>query len=256
MSKIEEIEELYSDSYKVTLENFQGPLQLLLHLIREAKLDIEEVALAQITGQYLDYIKDVEDLDLENASEFIQVAAILIEMKSKMILPVEAPPEDDDMDEGKMLVYRLKEYEIMHEFIQNTCFDLQRIEDLDKLYKEPDKLAGNVKIVLKDMVLDNLLDAFANLLCRVERKKEDNEPKKIVIDRFTVAEKIISIKSVIKDKKHIKFSELFEEDNTKSEMLNIFLALLELLKLQFVKAKQQELFGEIDIYENEEKIGE
>ena len=103
------------------------------------------------------------------------------------------------------------------------------------------------------MVLENLLDAFANLLCKVERKQENQEPKKIVKDRFTVAEKIISIKNVIREKKHIKFSDLFESDHTKSEMLNIFLALLELLKLQFVKAKQTEIFGEIDIYENEEK---
>ena len=106
------------------------------------------------------------------------------------------------------------------------------------------------------MVLENLLDAFANLLCKVERKQENQEPKKIVKDRFTVAEKIISIKNVIREKKHIKFSDLFESDHTKSERLNIFLALLELLKLQFVKAKQTELFGDIDIYENEEKTSE
>lgn len=250
MSKVEEIEELYSDSYHVKLENFEGPLQLLLHLIKEAKLDIEEVALAQITEQYLDYIKDVDDLNLEDASEFIQVAAILLEMKSKLLLPVDAPEEEsDEVDQGKLLITRLKEYQLF----QDACLDLQKIEDLDKLYKEPDKLAGNVKIVLKDMVLDNLLDAFANLLIKVDRKKEDNEPKKIVKDRFTVAEKIVSIKATIKEKKHIKFTELFEVDNTKSEMLNIFLALLELLKLQFVKAKQAELFGEIDIFENEEK---
>ncbi len=251
MSKIEEIEELYADSYKVKLENFEGPLQLLLHLIKEAKLDIEEVALAQITEQYLDYMKDVENLDLEDASEFIQVASILIEMKSKLLLPVETPEEEsDEIDQGKLLITRLKEYQLF----QDACLDLQKIEDLDKLYKEPDKLAGNVKIVLKDMVLDNLLDAFANLLLKVDRKKDNDEPKKIVKDRFTVAEKIISIKSTIKERKHIKFTELFDSDHTKSEMLNIFLALLELLKLQFVKAKQSELFGEIDIFENEEKV--
>lgn len=253
MSKAEEIEELYADSYKVKLDNFEGPLQLLLFLIKDAKLDIEELALAQITGQYLEYMKEIDNLDLESASEFIQVAAILIEMKSKLLLPVESEDEDNELiDEGKLLISRLKEYEL----IQGACLDLKQIEDLDKLYKEPDKLAGNVRIILKDMVLDNLLDAFANLLCRVERKKEDNEPKKIVKDRFTVAEKIISIKNTIREKKHIKFTELFEVDNTKSEMLNIFLALLELLKLQFVKAKQQEVFGEIDIYENEEKVSE
>ena len=172
-------------------------------------------------------------------------------LKSKAILPVEQEETDDgEMDPETYLKLRLKE----HELFQEAMVNLQQIEDVDKLYKDPDKLAGNVKIVLKDMVLENLLDAFANLLTRVERKKDDNEPKKIVKDRFTVAEKIISIKSVIKEKKQVKFTELFDEDNTKSEMLNIFLALLELLKLQFVKAKQSELFGEIDIFENEEKI--
>ena len=251
--KTEELEEMYSDSYKVKLENFEGPLDLLLHLIKDAKMDIEDVKLADITEQYLDYIRDVDELDLESASEFIQVAAILIEIKSKALLPVEAPEEgEEEVDPEKMFISRLKEYKLF----KDACLDLQKIEDLDKLYKEPDKMASNVKIVLKDMILDNLLDAFANLLCRVERKKEDNEPKKIVKDRFTVAEKIISIKGVIREKKHIKFNDLFEVDNTKSEMLNIFLALLELLKLQFVKATQSELFGDIDIYENEEKVSE
>ena len=248
---LEENEEVFVNSYKVKLDNFEGPLDLLLHLIKESKMDIEDVHLADITEQYLDYIKDIDDLDLESASEFIQVAAILIEIKSKSILPVENDElEDDEIDPEQVLISRLKELKLFKE----ACLDLQKIEDLDKLYKEPDKMASNVKIILKDMVLENLLDAFANLLCRVERKQEDKEPKKIIKDRFTVAEKIVSIKSTIKEKKHIKFSDLFEADHTKSEMLNIFLALLELLKMQFVKAKQGELFGEIDIFENEDKV--
>ena len=252
MSAVENVDdELYENSYKVTLENFEGPLDLLLHLVKEAKMDIEEVHLADITEQYLDYIKNLDELDLESASEFIQVAAMLIEIKSKSILPADVDESaEDDIDPEKLLKSRMKELELF----RNACMDLQKIEDLDKLYKEPDKMASNVKIVLKDMILDNLLDAFANLLCKVERKQEDIEPKKIVKDRFTVAEKIVSIKGTIKEKKHIKFTELFDESHTKSEMLNIFLALLELLKMQFVKAKQSELFGDIDIYENEEKI--
>lgn len=251
MENAQEAEDLYVNSYKVKLDNFEGPLDLLLHLIKEAKMDIADVHLADITEQYLDYIKDVDELDLESASEFISVAAMLIEIKSKSILPVEVDEDtDDDMDPEKVLISRLKELKLFKE----ACLDLQQIEDLDKLYKEPDKMASNVKIILKDMVLENLLDAFANLLCRVERKQEDAEPKKIVKDRFTVAEKIISIKSTIRERKHIKFTDLFEADHTKSEMLNIFLALLELLKMQFIKASQSELFGEIDIFENEEKV--
>jgi len=249
--KQEEMLEAYSNSYGVKLENFEGPIALLLHLVKESKMDIDEIHLADITEQYLNYLKDVETLDLESASEFIQVASMLIEIKSKAILPVEMPDEmQDEIDPETYLKAKLKEYALF----QDASQDLQKIEDINKLYREPDKMANNVKIVLKDMVLDNLLDAFANLLCRVERKQEDKEPKKIVKDRFTVAEKIISIKNIIREKKHIKFTELFEVDNTKSEMLNIFLALLELLKLQFVKAKQTETFGEIDIFENEEKV--
>lgn len=251
MTKNDNLEELYADSYGVKLENFEGPIALLLHLVKESKMDIDEIHLADITEQYLDYIKDVDNLDLESASEFIQVASMLIEIKSKAILPVEVPDDlQDEIDPETYLKQKMKEYAVF----QDASLALQRIEDINKLYKDPDKLAGNVKIVLKDMVLENLLDAFANLLCRVERKQEDNEPKKIVKDRFTVAEKIVAIKSIIREKKHIKFTDLFESDHTKSEMLNIFLALLELLKLQFVKAKQSELFGEIDIYENEEKV--
>lgn len=249
--KNDALEEIYADSYKIRLENFEGPIALLLHLIKDSKMDIDEIHLADITEQYLDYIKDVENLDLESASEFIQVAAMLIEIKSKSILPVEVEElENDDIDPETYLIAKIKEYELF----QNASQDLKNLEDVNKLYRQPDKLATNVKFVLKDMVLDNLLDAFANLLCRVERKQEDKQPKKIVKDRFTVAEKIVHIKKIITDKKHIKFTQLFDEDNTKSEMLNIFLALLELLKLQFVKAVQKEIFGEIDIYQNEEKV--
>ena len=80
----ENLDELYENSYKVTLDNFEGPLDLLLHLVKEAKMDIEEVHLADITEQYLDYIKNIDELDLESASEFIQVAEMLIEIKSNL----------------------------------------------------------------------------------------------------------------------------------------------------------------------------
>ena len=123
---IEENEEVYVNSYKVKLDNFEGPLDLLLHLIKESKMDIEDIHLADITEQYLDYIKDIEDLDLESASEFIQVAAILIEIKSKSILPVESDElEDDELDPEQVLISRLKELKLFKE----ACLDLQKIED-------------------------------------------------------------------------------------------------------------------------------
>ena len=103
-------------------------------------------------------------------------------------------------------------------------------------------------------MLDNLLDAFALMMAKIDKKAIVEEPKTISKDRFTVADKIISIKNIVREKRIVKFSDLFEEDQTKSELVNIFLALLELLKMQFVKAQQSEIFGEIDIIANEENL--
>lgn len=244
------VDDFSTNMYKVCLENFEGPLDLLLQIIKENKMDIETVKLADITEQYLDYIKDIDVLDMENASEFITIAATLIEIKSKSLLPkdpVEIPEEEDP---EKQLIARLKELKLFKEASQQ----LQTIENVDRLYKEPDKLANNVRVILKDMILDNLLDAFALMMAKTEKKAIIEEPKTISKDRFTVAEKIISIKNAVREKRIVKFSELFEEDQTKSELVNIFLALLELLKMQFVKAQQSEIFGEIDIIANEENL--
>ena len=241
---------LSSDQYRFKLDNFEGPLDLLLHLIKEAKMDIATVKLADITEQYLNYMQDLKNIDMDRASEFITIAATLIEIKSKKLLPVEqeALPDDEEDDEA-ILLRRLKEYELF----KQTGKELKEIEDVNKFYRAPGKETEKVKIVMKDMVLEQLLDAFAKLLMKEELKKvaKPDEPKKIVKDRFTVAEKIISIRNYAKEHKRFTFEELFEDDMSKSELINVFLALLELLKLQTVKVLQSSIFGEIVITANE-----
>ena len=241
---------LSSDQYRFKLDNFEGPLDLLLHLIKEAKMDIATVKLADITEQYLNYMQDLKNIDMDRASEFITIAATLIEIKSKKLLPVEqeALPDDEEDDEA-ILIRRLKEYELF----KQTGKELKEIEDVNKFYRAPGKETEKVKIVMKDMVLEQLLDAFAKLLMKEELKKvaKPDEPKKIVKDRFTVAEKIISIRNYAKEHKRFTFEELFEDDMSKSELINVFLALLELLKLQTVKVLQSSIFGEIVITVNE-----
>lgn len=241
---------LLSSSYQFKLDNFEGPLDLLLHLIKEAKLDIATVKLAEITEQYLEYMKDIKSVDMDRASEFITVAATLIEIKSKSVIPVEQEAELDEESDEAILLRRLKEYELFKE----TSKKLHDIEDINKIYRAPGKETEKVKIVIKDMVLDQLLDAFAKLLTREELKKavQDEQPKKIMKDRFTVAEKIISIRNFAKERKRFEFEELFENDMTKGELINTFLALLELLKLQTVKVLQNGTFGNIVITVNEE----
>jgi segregation and condensation protein A len=221
----------------------------LLHLIKEEKLDIATVRLAEITEQYLEYMQDIKNVDMDKASEFITVAATLIEIKSKSILPVEQEEEPDEESDEAILLKRLKEYELF----KDASKKLRDIEDVNKLYRAPGKETEKVKVVIKDMVLDQLLDAFAKLLTREELKKavQNEQPKKIVKDRFTVAEKIISIRNFAKERKRFEFNELFEDDMTKSELINTFLALLELLKLQTVKVIQSGTFANIVITANE-----
>lgn len=244
----DELEMNDGNEYNVKLENFEGPLHLLLQIIKDNKMDIETVKLADVTEQYLAYISGIEKLDMENASEFIEIAAQLIEIKSRMLIPPDEEETEDDDDPEVNLLARLKELKLLREAAEK----LSEIEDLDKMYKKPDKMAGNVKVVLKDMELDSMLDAFAIMMATIPKKVLIEEPKQIVRDRFTVAEKIVSIKNIIRDKKMIKFSDLFENDLTKSELINTFLALLELLKMQILKAQQSSIFGEIDIILNEE----
>ena len=237
------------EKVRFKLENFEGPLDLLLHLIKDSKLDIMTVKVSQITKQYLDYMQDIDSLDMEKASEFIVIAATLLEFKSKRLLPLDAEELEEVEESEELFMQRLREYEIFKE----TGKRLREIEDINKLYRAPGKETEKVKIVMKDMVIDKLLDAFAGLLARQKaRGKEQEAPKKIVKDRFTVAEKIISIRDYSRMHKRFPFEELFVDNMTKSEMINVFLALLELLKLQTVRVEQVGLFEQINIISNED----
>lgn len=241
-------EEFFEDEYQVKLSNFEGPIPLLLEIIRKNKLDIEEVKLSDLTNQYLEYMDQLDTLDMEKASEFITIAATLIEAKSKALLPRLEEVQTEEEDDGTLLLKRIKEYHLFQEAGQ----DLKEIEEINRMYKAPDKDVGEPRFILKDMVLDKLLDAFVNLMTKVDKKAIIEEPKKIQKDRFTVAEKIVSTREILKEKKELKFQELFEDGQTRSELINIFLALLELLKRQFAKIRQNGLFEEITIFLNED----
>lgn len=235
-------------NYKVKLDNFEGPLDLLLHLIKDAKMDIAEVQLSEITDQYLKYLEEVDEIDMEKASEFIEMAATLLEIKSKKLIPrLEESLPDEENDEQRLL-RQLEAYKLFKEASE----ELKKFENINRLYKEPEPNAHKHRVVLKDMALDGLLDAFANLLHKVREKEKIIEPKQIVKDRFTVAEKIASIKDAILIKEKVKFSELIDEKITRSEVINVFLAVLELLKLQIVSIFQENTFEEIEIIKYKE----
>lgn len=231
------------EKYNFKLDNYEGPLDLLLDLIKRSKMDIMDIKLADITDQYILYLNGLEELDMEKASEFLTMAATLLEIKSKSVLPTETAAVQEDDDE-RNLILRLQEYKLL----KDASEQLQYQENINRLYKKPDDSAGKIHYVLPQMQIDILIDSFVEIMSKFDRKIKSTEPKKIEKDRFTVAEKIASIKDAVLVKEKIKFTELFEENQTKSELINIFLALLELIKTQIIKVKQSDIFGEIEIF--------
>lgn len=245
---LEILEETEEDDYKFKLDQFEGPLDLLLHLIKVTKIDIRDIFLADITEQYLEMMKDIEHIDVEKASEFINMSATLLEIKSRHLLPVESE-EIDEEDPEQRLIRQIEEYKIFKE--QGEV--LSKIEDVSRFYKAPDNSVGEFKYELPEKLkIDALINAFTSLMQKVSVKAEVVQEKKIVKDRFTVAQKISHIKDMLITKKEFRFKDLFEESYSKSEVINTFLALLELLKRQYITVTQNSLFDDIDIVKNED----
>ncbi|MBQ3214297.1 MAG: segregation/condensation protein A [Clostridia bacterium] len=248
--KEQNLEQVFDTGYQFKLENFEGPLDLLLHLIKDAKMEITEIKLADVTEQYLNYMAGLDELDMDKASDFIDIAATLIEIKSKSLLPRIEEETEEELDPEAMLLRQLKEYKLFKEASER----LKQYENVDRFYKAADETVNDYRYVLKEMNIEGLLNAFANMLTRVKKEEEKIVPKKIEKDRFTVAEKIISIRQNILEKKKMRFSDFFEQDYTRSEMINLFLAVLELLKMQEIIVKQQSTYEDIDIELKEKEV--
>lgn len=240
------------DSEKLTfkLENFSGPLDLLLTLIKKSKLDIEDIQISELTEQYLEIMKDITTVDLEVASEFIEYAALLIEIKSKKLLPKIVDNDEEELDPEYVLKLRLREYQYFKEVNEK----LGKLESNDKFYKQPEKEANKFRIIIKDMELDKLLDAFVGIMHKVNKIEKGKESKEIAKESFTVEQKISTIKDTLISRSHIKFSELFLESSSKEEVITTFMALLELIKMQVIKVSQDDLFSDIQIEKTGEEI--
>ncbi len=236
-----------SSAYKIKLENFEGPLDLLLYLIKDSKVEIEDIKLAEVTDQYLEYMEDLDSIDMEKAAEFIDIAATLLEIKSKHLLPQENVEIPDEQDDEKLLLMRLKEYKLFKEAGEK----LKLQENVNRLYKMPDEKVNDFRIILKQMNVENLVNAFAKMLSRASLETAIEETKTIERDRWTVEEKEFEIKTLITQKDSLKFSDIVGDDFTRGEIITTFMALLELLKRQQICVSQDEQFGEILILKGE-----
>lgn len=243
------LEDTDETDYTFKLQDFEGPLDLLVHLIKITKIDIRDIFISNITEQYMEIMKDIDSIDVEKASEFISMAATLLEIKSKHLLP--KPEEfDDGMDTTEEDFFRMiEEYKL----IKDEMEKLAEIENVNSFYKAPDSSVGEFRYELPESLsVDAMIKAFTSLMQKVSIRAEAVSEKKIEKDRFTVSQKIAQIKDTLILQDKFMFSELFEADYSKSEIINTFLALLELLKRQYIYVEQNDLFEDILIIRNDD----
>ena len=231
--------------YSTKLENFEGPLDLLLHLIKEAKIEIKDVFVSQVTEQFLQYMEGVSVLDVDKASEYLTMAATLLEIKSKSILPKIELFEDDGIDTEQEFIRKLEEYKLFKEASEK----LKTHENVDRFYKEPDDSVGEVKVVYNEIFnLEGLIDAFSKLLMRVDdKKRQQNVLKEIPKEVFTVKDKVEHIRTTLLERKTVSFFEIFSSHYTRTELITTFQAMLELLKLQYITVEQNGIFDDITL---------
>lgn len=241
-----EVLDLLFMDYKIKIEQFEGPLDLLLQLIEKEKLDITRVSLSRVTDQYLEYIKNRENISLENLSQFLTVASRLILIKSKALLPLLRFSEEEE-EEIKDLEFQLAEYKKfkdassdVEKFILNgqTCFSRDSFVGFESIFCPPENIG-----------VGDLQKAFEKVLGGIPILEKLEE--EFVEEILTLEEKIIHLQQIIKEKAESSFSELVALSKNKTEIVVSFLALLEMVKQKIIHVEQDELFNEIRIRHKE-----
>lgn len=237
-------------AYTVRIENFEGPMDLLIHLIEKNKMDVYDIRITEITDQYVDYLRQMEELDLELTSEFLVMASTLLLLKSRMLLPEANKAGDESGDLKDELVNRLIEYKKFKEFAAELK---QREADYSKLFYKPHEV---FRILPEKKVNASfppeLIPALYKEIC--ERNARKMNPNKrnvedlVLKDKVTIRSKIREIIKTLIKKTKFRFSELFKgEKRTRINIAVAFMAMLELAKVKRVSLEQKEAFGEITV---------
>lgn len=229
--------------YQVRIENFEGPLDLLLHLIKKNEINIYDIPVAMIAQQYLEYLEAMEELNLNVAGDFLVMAATLLQIKSRMLLPADEAADDDEdgPDPREELVRRLLEYKAFKEAAR-------QLDDKEKVWREIfwREQALSVEEVDEDLPLENVsLFDLVDALKEVLERNPNSRLIEIVPDNLTVRERMNLILETLEGKDSVSFAALFEGSNQRMVVVVTFLALLELMRLRVVRVFQAETFGPI-----------
>lgn len=243
--------------YKVKLDVFEGPLDLLLYLIKRDEVDIYEISIERITKQYLAYLEAFQMLNIDLAGEFIVMAANLLYIKSRMLLPVDQQMADEDADEDDPrweLIRQLIEYKKFKEAASHLRDREAEQENLFARVPAAPELAPDAaaNLLVEEVGIFDLIRAFQNILKRRTAPQEDL--REIFEENFTVADKIDHVLRIIGSGVALRFEEMFPERATRTEIVVTFLAMLELIRMKQLRVRQDLDFGEIWIEQAEGTI--
>lgn len=234
-------------NYEINIPEFEGPLDLLLHLIRQSNININEISIDDITKQYLEYINKMEEMNLNVASEYLVMAAELLQIKSASLLPKLENEDEEEEDPKERLINRLLEYE-QYKNITSTFKDLESLRK-EVYTREPENLLEyqeNEKDIDYGINLNDLLEAFSKFIEQKELDKPLNT--KVTNKEYSVAKRSFEIRKILKDKKKIDFKDLFEVF-TKDYVVVTFLSILSMTRKQEIELEQEDNFKNIIIKE-------
>ena len=243
----------------VKLQVFEGPLDLLLHLIEKNKIDIYDIPIAEITDQYMEYVNAMEKENMNVVSEFLVMAATLVDIKCRMLLPKELDEDGEEIDPRAELVEKLIEYKT-YKYMSYELKDMQLYAG-KSLYKQPTipkEVEEYVPPVDLDKLLDNLtLEKLNNIFTMVMKRQSDKiDPVrskfgKIEMEEISLPDKIDYVKQCAKKKKKFSFKQILEKQESKMDVIVTFLAILELIKLGTISVVQENTFDDITITSKE-----
>jgi segregation and condensation protein A len=240
-------------SYKFQLEKFEGPLDLLLYLIRKDEINICDIPIAEITDQYMQVIEMMKLLDLDGIGDFLVMAATLLQIKSRMLLPPDPNEQPDAEDPRTELVRRLEEYQRIKEAAEDLRVRAEKRADLFSRRIDEEARAELLEDSKEVLFEANLFDLVTALTKALAAKPEKGEYE-VVKEEYTVEKKVHMILHLLVERPRFALSELFERASTKMEVIVTFMAVLELCRMRELVVVQKRLFSDIEVVRNTEKI--
>jgi segregation and condensation protein A len=234
--------------YRVKLEVFEGPLDLLLYLIKKEEVDIYDIPIETITNQYMEYLSLMQLLNLEVAGEFLVMAATLMYIKSRMLLPADQQVTDSEEEGGDDPRWELIRQLVEYKKFKDAALQLsQREEEQSNVFARHGDAGIELdasKAPLAEVNIFDLINAFSDVLKKASARDDFHE---ITEEKFTVSDKIEEILYTLRDRMEMLFSEVFGQASSRTEIVVTFLALLELIRLKRLKVRQDQAFGEIRV---------